>query len=62
MDTVYPDWERLTIPVLPSAHLDLLDRPGIATLYAISGVLMDLLSPMFWATLIVLFLQAELFS
>jgi hypothetical protein len=62
MDTVHPDWERRSTPVLPSAYLDLIDRPGIATLYAISGVLLDLLGPMFWAALIVLSIEAQFFS
>ena len=62
MDTIDPDWERRSIPVLPAAYLDVIDCPGIATLYAISGALLDLLGPMFWAALIVLFIQAELFT
>jgi hypothetical protein len=59
MDTVHPDWERLSIQALSPADLAFLDRPAIATLYAISGVLLDLLGPMLWAALIVLLLQAE---
>jgi hypothetical protein len=59
MDTVHPDWERLSIQALSAADLAFLDRPAIATLYAISGVLLDLLGPMLWAALIVLLLQAE---
>ena len=62
MDTVHPDWERRSVPVLPPAYLDFIDRPGIGTLYAISGVLLDLIGPMFWAALIVLFIQAQFFS
>ena len=62
MDTVHPDWERRSIRILPSACLDFIDRPGIETLYAISGVLLDLLGPMFWAALVVLFLQAQFLS
>jgi hypothetical protein len=57
MDTGHPDWERQSIPILPPVDLDFTDRPGIAALYAISGVLLDLLGPMFWAALIVLFIR-----
>ena len=39
---------------------DFTDEPEIALLYAVTGSLMELLGPMFWAALIVLLLQAEL--
>ena len=41
--------------------VDLTGRPAIAFLYAIGGWLMDLFGPMFWAVLIVGFLNAEIF-
>jgi len=62
MDTVHPDWERLSIPDRSPHGPDFTDQPTVAALYSISGVLMDLLGPMFWAALIVLFLQVELFQ
>jgi len=46
----------------PVPGLDFTDHPFIALLYDISGALMELLGPMFWAALIVLFIQAELFT
>jgi len=39
---------------------DFADQPVIALLYAITGCLMELLGPIFWAVLIVLLFQAEL--
>ena len=36
------------------------DKPGFTLLYAVTGGLMELLGPMFWAALVVLLLQAEL--
>jgi hypothetical protein len=41
---------------------DFTDQPEIAVLYAITGCLMELLGPAFWAALVVLFVQAELFT
>ena len=43
-------------------EVDFSDQPVIAGLYAVSGVLMEILGPMFWAALIVLFIQAEQFT
>jgi hypothetical protein len=40
----------------------LLTSRVVAVLYQISGVLMEILCPIFWAALIVLFIQAELFG
>jgi hypothetical protein len=45
-----------------SWNSDFTDRPEIALLYAVTGVLMELLGPAFWAALVVLLLQAELMS
>ena len=36
------------------------DRPVVALLYAVTGRLMELLGPIFWAALIILFVRAEL--
>jgi hypothetical protein len=41
--------------------VDLAGQPVIAFLYTIGGWLMDLFGPMFWAALIVGFLNAEIF-
>jgi hypothetical protein len=62
MDTVHPDWERLSLPARPAHCPNFVDQPAIAAIYAISGVLMETLGPMFWAALIVLFIQAQLFK
>lgn len=43
-------------------QVDCSDQPAIALLYAISGVLMEILGPVFWAALVVLSIQAELFT
>jgi hypothetical protein len=45
-----------------SWNSDFPDQPEIAVLYAITGWLMELLGPIFWAALIVLFVQAELLT
>jgi hypothetical protein len=41
-------------------QVDFSDRPAIALLYAASGGLMEILGPVFWAALIVLFLRPEI--
>jgi hypothetical protein len=43
-------------------EVDFSDQPLIARLYTISGVLMEILGPMFWVALIVLLIQAERFT
>ena len=43
-------------------RIDFSDQPVIALIYGISGALMEMIGLMFWAALIVLFIQAELFS
>ena len=45
----------------PFVSVDFVGQPVIAVLYAIGGCLMDLFGPMFWAVLIVGFLNAEIF-
>jgi hypothetical protein len=45
----------------PLVSVDFAGQPVIAVLYAIGGWLMDLFGPMFWAVLIVGFLNAEIF-
>jgi hypothetical protein len=42
------------------SEFDFNDQPGITLLYAITGSLMELMGPIFWAALAVLFVQAEL--
>lgn len=42
--------------------LDFANQPLIAVLYMISAALVELFGPMFWAMLIVLFIQAEFLS
>ena len=41
---------------------DFTDQPGIALLYAITGNLMELLGPIFWGALVMLFVRAELIN
>jgi hypothetical protein len=41
---------------------DFSDKPEIAVLYAITGGLMEVLGPAFWAALAVLFIEAELIA
>jgi hypothetical protein len=47
---------------LPAWNSDFTDQPKIALLYAITGSLMELLGPVFWAALIVLWVRAELLT
>ena len=42
--------------------LDFADQPLIAVLYIISAALVEFFGPMFWAALIMLFIQAEFLS
>ncbi|HEV2186570.1 MAG TPA: hypothetical protein VGR70_05155 [Stellaceae bacterium] len=41
-------------------NIDVTDDPVIALLYAVTGRLMELLGPIFWAALAVLSIRAEL--
>ena len=45
----------------PFPSVDLTDRPLIAFLYMAGDCLMDLFGPMYWAALIVGFVDAEIF-
>jgi hypothetical protein len=56
------DPDSFPFPTSRAREVDFSDRPVIALLYTISGVLLESLGPMFWAALIVLFTQAELFT
>lgn len=56
------DPELFPFPTSRVREVDFSDQPVIALLYAVSGVVMEILGPMFWAALIVLFSQAELFT
>lgn len=59
----YPiESESFPSPTSRVCEVDFSDQPVIALIYEISGVLMEILGPMFWAALIVLFIQAELFT
>ena len=49
-------------PTRRPIELDLTDRPLIAALYTISGLLMRALGLMYWAAIIVLFIYAEIFT
>src|SRR4051812_18175892 len=54
--------EQFPIPADRLQELECLDRLSIVLLDAISGIMREVLGPMFWAALIVLFLQAELLT
>jgi len=49
-------------PTQAAIDLDFTGRPVIAALYAISGLLMRILGPAYWAAIVVLFVYAELFT
>jgi hypothetical protein len=61
-NVLFPERERAQFVQLHRARIDFPERGGLALLYTISDALVELLGPMFWAMLIVLFVQAELFS
>jgi hypothetical protein len=54
--------ESFPFPTSRVREVDFSDQPAIAVLYGVTGVLMEVFGPMFWAALIVLFIQAELFT
>ena len=56
------DPESFPYPTSRVREVDFSEQPVIAVIYEISRVLMEMLGPMFWAALIVLFTQAELFT
>ncbi|HEX3863230.1 MAG TPA: hypothetical protein VHY35_16215 [Stellaceae bacterium] len=62
MQVFLMDRQRAVPPGNWSRRVDFSDQPGIASLYTISNTLMDILGPVFWAALIVLLIQAELFT
>jgi hypothetical protein len=43
------------------ACVDFPERGVLAGLYRVSGAIVDILGPMFWAALFVLFIEAEFF-
>ena len=49
-------------PTRRPIDVDLADRPLIAALYTISGLVMRILGQAYWAAIIILFLYAELFT
>jgi hypothetical protein len=59
----YPiDPGSFPLPTGSVREVDFAEQPVIALLYEISAVLMEMLGPLFWAALIVLFLRAEFFA
>jgi hypothetical protein len=52
----------IPVPDEPVREIDLSDQPTVALIYGVFAALMEMLGPMFWAALIVLFIQAELFT
>jgi hypothetical protein len=62
MRTLFSNGEDLAAQAGRPVKVDLHGRPMLAMLYALSGIAIDLFGPMFWAALIVLFVQAELFG
>jgi hypothetical protein len=49
-------------PTQTPVDLDFTGRPVIAALYTISGLVMRILGPAYWAAIIILFVYAELFT
>ena len=62
MRALFSDAERLASAPRHRVEIDLADRPMLAVLYALSGAAIGLFGPVFWATLVVLFRQAEWFG
>jgi hypothetical protein len=62
MHAQYPEREPMAAPAEQPGELDVADQPLLAVLYAISAALVEFFGPMFWAALIVLFIQAEFLS
>jgi len=59
----YPiDAESFPFPISRVRKVGFADQPVIAYTYEISGVLMEVVGLLFWAALIVLFMQAELIT
>ena len=52
----------MTSPAERLGELDFADQPLIIVLYTMSAALIEFFGPMFWAVLIVLFIQAEFLS
>ena len=62
MESFATDREPLPRTTQRSGEIDFADQPAIAVLYIIAGGLMEFFGPIFWAALIVLFVQAEIFA
>jgi hypothetical protein len=62
MHARYPKREPMAFPAEQPGELDFADQPLFAVLYTISAALFEFFGPMFWAALIVLFIQAEFLS
>lgn len=62
MHARYLERERVAFPAEQRGELNFADQPLIDILYMISAALVEFFGPMFWAVLIVLFIQAEFLS
>jgi hypothetical protein len=56
------DPEPFSIPAREPHEYDFSAQPAISLLHEVSGLLMEVLGPMFWATLVLLFVQEEFFG
>jgi hypothetical protein len=62
MQTLFSDGEHPAARAGQPIEVDFHGRPMLGVLYALSGIAIDLFGPIFWAMLIVLLVQAELFG
>lgn len=60
MHSYLTDPEPLSLSAQRALETDLAAQPVIALLYQFSGAIMELLGPMFWAALILFFIEIEL--
>jgi hypothetical protein len=61
MRTLFSDGGHLAARGGRPVEVDLHGRPMLAALYALSGIAIDLFGPIFWATLVDFFVEAEFF-
>jgi hypothetical protein len=59
---LFVEEERSEFPASGPINIDLTGRPVIAAIYVVSGVILNVLGPLFWAAVTVLFLYAEMFT
>jgi hypothetical protein len=62
MSGLFVEEERPEFPASGPINIDITGRPVIAALYVVSGVILNVLGPVFWAAVIGLFLYAEIFT